>query len=212
MNSNITRIFILLAAFLYRNAAVSQSVEMYSGHQRAGVDLMWFKYLKNAESQNTPFLFFSRNRASVDYSNDAGLLGSVNAVSYNFRNGLGIVSVASFQGSGLTGKAGIQYFTAKRDFMFFGWLVADLKKQGNVDLFGLFRYQPLLSGQLRLFAQAEMFPVFRPATETWNLTERIRLGLKRQSWSAGLMADWNQYGKSTFTKITNAGVFLRHEF
>ncbi|HEX4958833.1 MAG TPA: hypothetical protein VFV46_11695, partial [Lacibacter sp.] len=88
----------LLIYLLLFNALVSQGqmFEFYAGHQRTGVDIMWFKNFKNNKEERTPFLFFSRNRASVDYKNSPTLFGSTNAVSYNFKNGLGIVTVASF--------------------------------------------------------------------------------------------------------------------
>lgn len=193
-------------------SAYAQSAEIYGGHQRAGVDLMWFKYFSNAEGKNSPFLFFSRNRASVDYENKTGAFGSVNAISWNLKNGLGAVAVGSFLNSGFTPKVGIQYFKARGDFMFFGWLVTDLKKHGQTDLFGLFRYQPRIRGELKMFAQAELFPVFRPYDSYWNITERFRLGLRKKAWACGLMADLNHSGKTKLTHTNNLGGFVRHEF
>lgn len=131
---------------LYGGIAGAQSVETYAGHERAGVDLMWYKFFKDKKDAPTPFLFFSRNRASSDYGNSPTAFGSTNAVSYNFKNGLGLVAVGSFLNAGFTPKAGVQFVKIKGDFLFFGWLVADLKKEGNLDLFGMFRYQPAISG------------------------------------------------------------------
>ncbi|TDM00427.1 MAG: hypothetical protein C4K58_04255 [Flavobacteriaceae bacterium] len=190
----------------------SQSVETYAGNNRAGVDLMWFKKFKNEKQESTPILFFSRNRASVDYHNSPTAFGSTNAISYNFENGFGFVAVGSFLNSGFTPKLGVQYFKQKGDFMFFGWLVGDMEKEGSLDLFGLFRYQPKIGENLKLFSQAELFPVYSPSSEAWNLTERLRLGLKYQDFAGGLMADFNQIGKNSFQSTQNIGVFLRHEF
>lgn len=39
------------------NHTTAQSVELYGGTERSGVDLMWFRYLKHKENQSTPFLF-----------------------------------------------------------------------------------------------------------------------------------------------------------
>lgn len=201
-----------LAMLLSGGVAKAQSVETYAGHQRAGVDLMWFKYFKNKKEERTHFLFFSRNRASTDYHNTPTAFGSTNAVSYNFRNGLGLVGVGSFLNAGFTPKAGIQYVKMKGNFLFFGWLVADLKKKGNLDLFGLFRYQPVLSGKWRLFSQLELFQVYRPNDAYVNLTQRLRLGARYQSWAAGFLADFNQAGTDAYVKTKNVGGFLRYDF
>ena len=205
--------WLILLLFLLINAQIyAQSVEIYAGHQRLGMDLMWFKNFKNAKDERSPLLFFSRNRASVDYENSPTAFGSTNAVSYNFKNGLGIVAVASFLNAGFTPKAGIQYYKSKKDFMFFGWLVADLKKSGNIDLFGLFRYQPKLNEHWRIFSQLELFPVYSPSNEYWSITQRLRLGTKHHAWAAGAMADFNQLGSNDFIKTHNIGGFLRYDF
>ena len=201
-----------LAMLLSGGIAKAQSVESYAGHKRAGVDLMWFKFFKDGKGEKTPFLFFSRNRASLDYHNTPTAFGSTNAVSYNFKNGIGVVAVGSFLNAGFTPKAGAQFVKAKGDFLFFGWLVADLKKAGNLDLFGLFRWQPELRKEWRVFSQVELFPVFNPENDVWNITQRLRLGAKYHGWAAGFMADFNQAGKSDFAKTENVGGFLRYDF
>jgi hypothetical protein len=207
------RILLLICmAVLLARASRAQSLEAYAGHQRSGVDLMWFKYFRKADSSKTPFLFFSRNRASVDYHGAPTLFGSTNAISYNLKNGLGLVAVGTFGNAGFTPKAGLQYYRQKGSWMFFGWLVADLKKQGNLDLFGLFRYQPAINKHWKLYNQLELFPVYMPSAGSWNLTQRIRLGLRSGAWAGGVMLDLNQSGKSSFTATHNLGGFLRYEF
>jgi len=193
-------------------SACAQSVESYAGHSRYGVDLMWFRFFKTPQERQTPLLFFSRNRASTDYDGSGPLFGSVNAVSYNFKSGIGLVSVASFTNTGVVPKTGIQYYATKSDFLFFGWLVVDVKTKGNVDLFGMFRYQPKLNGNWRIFSQLELFPVYKPDSGFRNLTQRLRLGLKQGSCAAGLMADFNQSGRHTLSTTNNAGGFLRVDF
>jgi len=204
--------YIVLATLLFGSVAFSQSVELYAGDKRFGSDVMWFKNFKNHQQENTPFLFFSRNRASSDYDNKLGSFGSTNAVSYNFKNGLGIVTVGSFLNSGFTPKAGIQFVKTKGDFMFFGWSVIDLKSNPNVDVFGLFRYQTKLSEQWNLFSQAELFPIYNFKNESWNITERLRLGVKKNKTVFGLMMDFNQLGITTFKTTENTGAFVRYEF
>ena len=203
---------LVFAVWYCSGAARAQSVETYAGHKRVGVDLMWFKNFKNSKDERTPFLFFSRNRASTDYHNAPTAFGSTNAVSYNFKSGVGIVAVASLLNAGFTPKAGEQLVKMKGNFLFFGWLVADLKKQGNLDVFGLFRWQPPLKAQWRVFSQVELFPVFTPSSSVWSLTQRIRLGLRHRAWAGGGMADFNQTGNEDFVTSQNIGGFLRYEF
>jgi hypothetical protein len=171
-----------LAMLLSGSIAKAQATEVYAGHQRAGVDILWFKYFKNNGDEKTPFLFFSRNRAGVDYTNSPTAFGSTNAVSYNFKNGLGIVAAGTFLNTSFKPKLGIQYFHQQGNFMLFTWLVADLEREGNLDLFGLFRYQPSLSEHWKVFSQLELFPVYKPSTGALNLTQRLRLGLKTGRW------------------------------
>lgn len=205
-------IFLICLAVLLARASRAQSLEAYAGDKRSGVDLMWFKYFRKADSSKTPFLFFSRNRASVDDRGSPTLFGSTNAVSYNLKNGLGLVAVGAFGNTGFTPKAGLQYYKQKGNWMCFGWLVADLKKQGNLDLFGLFRYQPAISAHWKIYSQLELFPVYSPSAGSWNLTQRIRLGLRSGARAGGLLLDLNQSGKTSFTTSHNLGGFLRYEF
>jgi hypothetical protein len=209
---NYKMLIFAIALLFSQGRAMAQSVETYAGHKRIGVDLLWFKSFKNTKEERTPFLFFSRNRASTDYKNAPTAFGSTNAISYNLKNGIGIVTVASFLNAGFTPKAGIQFVKTKGDFLFFGWLVADLKDKGGIDLFGLFRYQPKINDKWKGFGQLEIFPVFNPSTEIWNITQRVRLGAKYHAFAGGFMADFNQFGKNSFTKTNNIGGFLRWEY
>jgi hypothetical protein len=205
-------IVIPIAILAFNSVAMAQATEYYAGSKRTGIDIMWFKYFKNHKGINTPFLFFSRNRASIDYDNKSGIFGNTNAVSYNFKNGLGIVGVASFLNTGLTAKAGIQYFKQKGSIMFFGWMVADLKSKENIDLFGMLRYTPKINKHLKGFFQAELFPVYNPTTGRINITERLRVGMKHDAFGFGLMLDFNQVGKTNFSTTENIGGFLRYDF
>lgn len=212
MRSILKAAWVLVAMLWFGGIATAQSVETYAGHKRVGVDLLWFKFFNDKNEGKTPFLFFSRNRASTDWDSSPTAFGSTNAVSYNFKSGVGIVAVGSFLNNGFTPKAGVQYVKIKGDFLFFGWLVVDLKEKGNLDLFGMLRWQPKLNEQWRLFSQVELFPIYKPENKFWSLTQRLRLGTKYHGWAAGFMADFNQSGKNEFAKTENIGGFLRHDF
>lgn len=202
----------LFVVLHFGSTANAQSVEYFAGNERTGADLMWFKNFLNKQDTKTSFLFFSRNRVSVDYHDSPGAFGSTNAISYNFNNGIGIVSVASFLNTGFTPKTGIQYFRQKNAWLFFGWIVSDLEKAGNADLFGMLRYQPKINDHWQVFTQLELFPVLTPSSGYWNVTQRVRLGLKHHRLAGGFMLDLNQQGKNQWTNTHNTGGFLRYEF
>lgn len=206
------RIRLLVISLFLSITSHAQTVEVYAGNKRAGVDLMWFRNFQNKDAGQSPFLFFSRNRASVDYHQGPSLFGSTNALSYNFKSGLGIVGVGSFVNTGFVPKAGIQFSKKNKQFLFFGWLVADLKKRGGIDLFSLARYQWPIRDNWKGMGQLELFPVFNPQSSNWNLTERFRLGLQYQRFTGGLMLDCSQTGSTNWVTSENIGTFIRYEF
>lgn len=206
------KILLTFVGVLFNYWISGQSVEIYTGNQRYGIDLMWFKYIKNTHNEATPLLFFSRTRASTTYQNESTGFGSTNAISYNFKNGLGLVMVGSFGPTGLIPKAGIQYYQSKNNFMFFGWIVSELRNHASVEAFGLFRYQPSVHPLWKVFSQLELYPILSSSTGIWNFTERVRFGLKRHSLAGGLMLDFTQVGVEQFSHTSNIGVFIRNDF
>lgn len=205
-----TLIVIFLTVISY--SASAQFAEVYTGDKRAGVDIMWTKPIKNKDEATTPWLYFSRNRASVDYDNQPLFL-SVNAVSYNFKSGIGLVGVSVFGATGFVEKLGAQFVKRKNDFFMFGWVVAEAKQKGNVDLFGMFRFTPKISETFHLFTQLELSNAFPTVTENnFSLIQRMRLGLKYSKWQFGGMLDLTELGRESYTTTHNTGVFLRHEF
>ncbi len=198
--------------FFNRNIAFSQSVEFFTGNNRAGIDLMWFRNFKNETKNINPFLFFSRNRGSFDYISSPSTFASTNAVSYNLKNGIGFVGVASIANSGFVYKSGIQFYKSNSNLMFFAWLVTDIKKNGNIDLFGLFRYKPVINEKWNGFGQIELFQFYKPDTEILSFTQRYRIGISYLWWVGGLMLDFNQSNQSNSLNTINSGVFLRYEF
>ncbi|MFY8003666.1 MAG: hypothetical protein ACOVNR_02445 [Chitinophagaceae bacterium] len=207
------KLIMLIGVILFQKSIThAQMVEFYRGNNRSGIDIMWFKKVLNAEKKPTSFLFFSRNRASTQNGMAGTAFGSTNAISYNFKNGVGIVAVAAYTNNALTYKAGMQYAYQQADFTFFGWLVTDLNANGNIDCFGLLRYTPKINKRFKGLFQYEMFPVLQPANGFWNITLRVRAGAKWQQWAVGFMADFNHQGKNQWQVTTNAGLFLRYDF
>lgn len=209
----------IVCMFLYSISHAQIPVELFAGHQRASVDVMFFKYFKTPEGKPQRWLFFNRSRAVVDYKQTSKTFlpqfGITGAVSYNHSKLKGIAPVVVVQvlNRGVSPKAGVQYALIKKELTIFSWLVCETLAKPDVDYFLLLRYTPKLTQRLNLFTQAESVNTL-PATRNKNFvfTQRIRLGLQFKSYQLGAGADFNQIKGNTFLTTYNAGAFVRHEF
>lgn len=194
-------------------------VEVFAGHERATLDILFFKFFKDKEGQNSRWLFFNRNRASVDYrmTGTAYLpqFGFTEAVSWNHPKlkGFAPVAVGQLLNRGAFAKAGFQYAHIAKDYTLFSWAVAELRSSPTWDYFLLARYTPRLTEQLNLFAQLELVNAFPTGkAKNFSFVQRLRLGLKAGAWQFGAGADFGQSGREDFVQTSNWGGFLRHEF
>lgn len=185
-------------------------IELMSGHKRTGVDVLWFK--KFSSQKNDPWLFFHRSRGSSDYHNGTSF-AVTNALSYNFKSGLGIVAATQFLQAGFTAKVGVQYFKATQNRSLFSWVVAGNNAANNFsgDWFVLVRWMPRLNEKWKWFLQGETLSSL-DAQSIWSLTQRMRAGLGRNRWQFGAAADFNESGKTNLSVISNIGAFIRKEF
>lgn len=211
---------VLMAVFLARNIAIAQiPVEIFAGHKKATVDVMFFKFFKNKAGQPSKFLFFNRNRASIDYAitktTNLPQFGFTEAISYNHDKLKGFAPVAVVQvlNKGIYPKAGIQFAKITKDYTIFSWVVAETVHELNIDFFFLGRYTPKLTDKLHLFSQVELINAF-PSTQQNSLTftQRFRLGLKLKEFQFGAGLDLTQQGRDVFIKNENFGAFTRYEF
>jgi hypothetical protein len=221
MMKNACRIAIVsIAALLFRGAAFSQiPVEIFVGHEKATVDIMFFKFFKNVSGEQSRFLFFNRNRASVDYritgSKYLPQFGFTEAVSYNHPKLKGFAPVAVVQAfnTGIYPKAGIQYYRMKGNFTVFTWLITETLSKPTIDYYILSRYEPKLTSKLGLFTQVELLNAFQTDPErSHNFIQRIRAGLKANTWQYGLGVDLAQAEGNDYELQYNAGMFLRYVF
>lgn len=194
-------------------------VEVFAGHQKTTIDIMFFKYFKNKEMENSKFLYFNRNRASIDYEQTTTAhlpqFGFTEAISYNDLKlkGLAPVAVVQVLNSGIYSKAGIQYVLLRKVLTIFSWVVVETAAEPNVDFFLLVRYTPAITDRLNLFTQLESVNAFPTEDHgTHNFIQRFRLGLKMKDWQAGIGSDFSQSGNATFVTAHNIGIFLRYEF
>lgn len=210
-----------MATLFLRSVAFAQvPVEVFTGYKKATLDIMFFKYFKNKEENGRhKFLFFNRNRASIDYamtsSSNLPQFGFTEAISYNHAGlkGFAPVAVASILNRGVYPKAGFQFAKIKTEYTIFSWIVTETLKNPNVDFFVLLRYLPKLSEKVNLFSQVELVNTFPTAAQNnFSFTQRLRLGLKLQEFQFGAALDFSQLGRKSFTQTENAGGFLRYEF
>lgn len=213
-------LFIVIASFIILNDAIAQiPVELFAGEKKISFDLMFFKFIKNSESKNTKFLFFNRNRTNIDYkqttTSNLPTFGFTEAISYNDTSlyGFAPVFVTQIGNRGVYPKAGLQFYKKVNDLTFFSWVVSETLKNPNIDFFLLARYEPSIAENVYLFSQIELVNSFPTLSNTsYNLFQRLRLGVKYSEWQFGVGADFSQYGINYFISSHNLGVFLRHEF
>lgn len=193
-------------------------VELFVGEKKATFDIMFFKYFKNENGSNSKFLFFNRNRATLDYkmtsTSNLPQFGFTEAISYNHKKlkGFAPVMVVSILNRGVYPKAGIQFVKIKKDYIFFSWLVSETLTNPKIDYFFLGRFTPRLTDNLNLFTQVEFvnsLPTERK--NNFTLIQRIRLGLKMKEFQLGLGVDFSETGRNIFISTVNAGTFLRYE-
>lgn len=194
-------------------------VEVFAGHQKMTLDVMFFRNFKNVSGEKTRWLFFNRNRASVDYrmtqSTFLPQFGCTEAVSYNHKNlwGFAPVGVVQVFGNGIFPKAGIQYVLMGGPFTLFTWLVSETRKSPDFDYFLLFRCIPKINDRMKLFLQVESVNTLPSSSfKNFNFTQRLRFGLQKGSAQYGLGVDFNQSGRAYFKQSNNAGLFVRYEF
>jgi hypothetical protein len=214
-------IIIALSLFFASIAATIKAqtpIEIAGGHQKTSLDVMFFKFFKKNNGSQSRFLFFNRNRVTIDYRQNSSqylpVFGSTNAVSFNHKNLLGLapVIVAQVLNRGIYSKAGLQYYYRKKEFTVFSWAVVELLKNPHVDLFALARFEPKITKNLHLYNQIELLSaVPTEVSGNFNFIQRLRVGLKSRSWQFGIAADFNQAGNESFIKTSNIGGFLRHE-
>ena len=209
-----------MAVLLYGGIVVAQiPVEFFVGNKKATADVMFFKYIKDKKGQPSDFLFFNRNRASVDYKMTSTTylpqFGCTEAISYNHKrlHGFAPVVVASILNKGIYPKVGIQFATIQKSYTVFSWVVAETLHDPNIDFFFLARYTPGISTHSKLFMQLELVNAFPTvAANSFVFTQRIRIGIKKEVLQFGAGIDLSQAGNKTFASAQNWGGFVRYEF
>lgn len=210
--------YVLLSALLaFRYDLPAQiPVEIFGGEKKASFDLMFFKFFKNKEGENSKILFFSRERVVLDYNPaNPPQFGFTEALSYNHPalKGFGPVLVGQALNRGAFAKTGLQYARVTKTTTLFGWSVVELNRKPDIDLFLLIRYTPGLGKKWHLFSQIESINTLpTQKTTDFSFVQRLRIGLKNRDWQFGIGGDFAETGRKTHVASQNIGLFLRHEF
>lgn len=222
MKTNILCIALLCLAMLLqlRGIATAQiPVEIFVGHERTTLDIMFFKFFLNDDNSHTPWLFFNRTRAGLDYRlTDTSYFpqfGFTEAFSYNHPslNGFAPVGVVQILNRGIFPKVGIQYANISTDATLFSWVVVETRQRPAIDVFLLARFTPKITDIWRLFTQIELINALPTEGQAlFSFIQRGRVGVQYRSFQWGVGADITLTGKSAFAHTANIGLFVRHEF
>lgn len=194
--------------------AVCQPIpaELMAGTRRTGLDILWFRKMQENKNEFAPWLFFHRTRVSVDNNNQTSF-GVTNAVSYNFKSGIGFVAATQFLEGGFIFKGGLQYFASFHNGSLFTWLVTGKNIPGHFsgDWFVLARWTPPINKKLNFYYQAELLSQL-DSKGMLILIQRLRTGIGKKSWQFGLATDFTAQGVRKLEQTINPGIFIRKEF
>lgn len=212
-------LLLFFALLLAGSVRAQIPVEILGGDKKASFDLMFFRFFKEKSGQNSKFLFFSRERAVVDYRQTSTRFlpqfGFTEALSWNHPGlkGIAPVLVGQVLNNGTFGKAGVQYVYLSQTVTVFGWSVMEIKKNPFIDVFLLLRYTPRLNKKWQLYSQIELINTLPTgALGYFSFGQRLRLGVKKGEWQFGAGSDFSAFGRETYSTLQNTGLFLRHEF
>ncbi|NLH46166.1 MAG: hypothetical protein GX451_08595 [Acholeplasmataceae bacterium] len=208
----------MTVSFLGGTVIAQIPVEVFTGNDKATLDIMFFKYFNNNHNESSRFLFFNRNRLAIDYemtsTEKLPQFGFTEAISYNHPKlkGFAPVFVAQVFNSGIYPKVGIQFVRLNENFMLFSWLVSEIQNTPGIDYYLLFRYTPQISSSLKLFTQIETLNTFLTENSSFSFTQRFRIGLKIRKTQFGLGADLVEKKQDEYSLDSNSGLFFRYEF
>ena len=157
---------------------------------------------------------FGRNRTTFDYSNGSKTPFTLVDLSYNWNNGLGIVTEVQFpDGRNPDPRLGFQYFKRLNNFSLYAEATAGNSKTLNAELVITPRYSQTLSSNLNAIAQIETLTDFDKSGLTFA-TQRCKLGLGiGKSLEVGLQLDATEIPHCNLKSINRTvGGYLTYKF
>jgi len=215
-----SKVFLLFFWMVGSTTSIAQiPFEVFAGNQRVTTDVLFFKTIKKKGNQSSPWLFFNRDRVTIDYrQTDSTYLptfSTTTALSFTAKKAKGFAPVLLYtiSSQNMEPKAGMQYAHLGKQFTVFTWLVSEWSVTPQLDYFLLCRYTPTVNERLNGFVQLESFNGIPTASNApFQLVLRGRLGVQCRSFQVGFGLDHFWLGRASFTQFNNAGVFIRYEF
>ena len=186
------------------SAKAGGEVELMVGNKAHTVDVKLFGKL----AEGTGLL--ARTRVGVDYKNNSNALTFLD-IYQNIGKGLSVALVPQYTSdNGLIVMAGPQYMGKFGDLSTIALLATSLEEKPSYTLITSTSYKPKLTSDLNLAAQLETTNIFNNQGHVFS-SERVRLGLAKNSFEGGVAADFTQTGKEGKFDY-NLGAYLKKEF
>lgn len=186
------------------SAKAGGAVELMTGNKAHTVDVKLFGKV----AKNTGLL--ARTRVGVDYENNSSALTFLD-IYQSLGKGFSAALVPQYTpAKGLVMMAGPQYIGRWKDLSTVVLLATSLEEKPSYNLITSTSYRPKLTSDLNFAAQLETTNIFNNEGHVFS-TERVRLGLAKNGFEAGVAADITQTGKEG-TLDYNLGAYLKKEF
>lgn len=205
MAGKLKPIIIIALTFGCYYLSLGQSVEVFAGNDNTQGDIQWLKEFRSGSR----FLFFNRNRFTVDYENKTTYFIS-GITAYELKSGVGIANEINISTAGMMPKMGFQFLSASSTRTIYAFVNAGYLNELLYGLFCFARFEPMLSTNVRLYMQLE---IVNSSSATGNqfLAQRPRLGIIIKQTQFGLAGDFKHSGED-FQFASNLGIFARKVF
>lgn len=185
----------------------AQSLEFMAGNEGLFADVQYFKPLFGPDYR---FSIFSRTRGTLSYENKANILSAA-YFNYTSKYGVGVSVIGSLSSSnGGGGAAGVNYFKVHKWLTAFVLTAVEIEKDPKYSFFAIFRMQPVLKGDWKLYSSIELYSLVGSAGHLTSV-QRLRVGVDYKKLQFGPAANLSELGtKGTYSG--NYGFFVRREF
>jgi hypothetical protein len=199
--------FILLSAFYHCAVYAQTSVELNTGSQRMGVDLLAFHYV----DKNNRWSLYNHNKAVAYYDKRKTGFLTVNSIIYNFRQGLGITANLVGDNTRFYSSIGLQYEIAIKSVSLY--LLSTYEANSNIfqEDYVFLVYKANLSSRIKLVSHNEFYLSFLKWRNDISL-QRIKLGIEINKTQFGVISETYQLGEYYQSALFNLGVYIKKAF
>lgn len=189
------------------SSAAQFSFELNVGNKYSSLSVKDFQYVDKGKRIS----FYSFTEFEVNYKKDHPKFYSLNALFYNFKNGIGLGSLIITGTNGLRSTAGVQF--QKKLGSVYVYLLSTYELDGltRQEDFFIWGYKQSLTRKLNFFFQNENYL----SIVKWRYDgsfQRIKTGIGLSRTEAGLVMETSQDVDDTKTKFENFGIFIKQSF